>query len=362
MRHIFLAAITLCLCFGLLPPDVQAGYIINHLNVSQADSIPQTYSDRIRTMDIFFGHRSVGFNILSGIDSLKSANPARFSINRISFSAYDPDYSWFNGANGIADIEIGANGDYQSKINRFSELLNNGFGSALNKLNSNGIPGVAMMKFCYVDITSNPSAIWNSYLSTLTNLQTAYPITQFVFWTIPLSTISGNEDRNILNQSIRTHTNGKNVVFDLADIETYAPNGNRCCATDRLGINGTCAANATPVLCQQYFDASDPYNDDGHLVSALGQERVARAWWVLMANIAGWSGNGSPTVTPVATPTPTTIPGDANGDRHVDDLDFAIWANNYGITNATGPGQGDFNRDLRVDDLDYTIWANNYGR
>ncbi len=61
-------------------------------------------------------------------------------------------------------------------------------------------------------------------------------------------------------------------------------------------------------------------------------------------------------------PTPAPKPGDANGDGYVDDLDFAIWANNYGITNATGPGQGDFNRDHRVDDLDYTIWANNYGR
>ncbi len=69
------------------------------------------------------------------------------------------------------------------------------------------------------------------------------------------------------------------------------------------------------------------------------------------------------TTTPAPTPTPIpSIPGDANGDRHVDDLDYTIWANNYGITNATGPRQGDFNNDHRVDDLDYTIWANNYGK
>ncbi len=69
-----------------------------------------------------------------------------------------------------------------------------------------------------------------------------------------------------------------------------------------------------------------------------------------------------PSVIPTSIPTQTPMRGDTNGDGRVDDLDYTIWANNYGITNATGPRQGDFNGDRRVDDLDYTIWANNYGR
>jgi hypothetical protein len=67
---------------------------------------------------------------------------------------------------------------------------------------------------------------------------------------------------------------------------------------------------------------------------------------------------------PTPSPFPTASvgkPGDANGDGKVNDLDYTIWANNYGISNATGVKQGDFNGDHRVDDLDYTIWANNYG-
>jgi outer membrane protein assembly factor BamB len=62
-----------------------------------------------------------------------------------------------------------------------------------------------------------------------------------------------------------------------------------------------------------------------------------------------------------SSPTPTPIPGDANGDGRVDGLDYVIWLNNYGITNATGPSQGDFNSDARVDGLDYVVWLNNYG-
>lgn len=59
---------------------------------------------------------------------------------------------------------------------------------------------------------------------------------------------------------------------------------------------------------------------------------------------------------------PTTKPGDANKDNKVDDLDYIIWANNYGLsgTQATWD-KGNFNADTAVDDLDYVIWSKNYG-
>jgi hypothetical protein len=69
----------------------------------------------------------------------------------------------------------------------------------------------------------------------------------------------------------------------------------------------------------------------------------------------------SPTPQPTASSTPTLKPGDANGDGRVDGLDYVIWLNNYGRTDATGPTQGDFNSDSRVDGLDYVVWLNNYG-
>lgn len=54
-------------------------------------------------------------------------------------------------------------------------------------------------------------------------------------------------------------------------------------------------------------------------------------------------------------------PGDANLDGFVDDIDYAIWAENYepGVGGKTW-GQGDFNGDGVVDGADYTIWAANY--
>lgn len=53
-------------------------------------------------------------------------------------------------------------------------------------------------------------------------------------------------------------------------------------------------------------------------------------------------------------------PGDANGDGMVDQADYTIWYNHYGMTGAHW-ADADFTGDGQVDQADYTIWYNNYG-
>lgn len=71
----------------------------------------------------------------------------------------------------------------------------------------------------------------------------------------------------------------------------------------------------------------------------------------------------SPTPTPTPTPmqTPVFKPGDANGDTHVDGVDYVIWLNHYSQMVSGGPTVGDFNTDGTVDGVDYVVWLNNYG-
>jgi hypothetical protein len=54
------------------------------------------------------------------------------------------------------------------------------------------------------------------------------------------------------------------------------------------------------------------------------------------------------------------LPGDINGDNIVDQADYTVWYNHYGMTGATW-ADGDVNGDTIVDQADYTIWYNNYG-
>jgi hypothetical protein len=56
---------------------------------------------------------------------------------------------------------------------------------------------------------------------------------------------------------------------------------------------------------------------------------------------------------------PTTTPlADANNDGLVNELDYSIWRNSYGLVTTQGVSDGDFNLDSKVDGLDYAIWRN----
>ncbi len=70
----------------------------------------------------------------------------------------------------------------------------------------------------------------------------------------------------------------------------------------------------------------------------------------------------SPTV--FQSPTSLLKAADGNGDGSVDQTDYLIWFNHYGlgVTQTGGPSMGDFNNDSFVDGLDYYIWMKNYGK
>lgn len=54
------------------------------------------------------------------------------------------------------------------------------------------------------------------------------------------------------------------------------------------------------------------------------------------------------------------LTGDANRDGMVDQADYTVWYNHYGLSGALW-SEGDYNRDGQVDQADYTLWYNNYG-
>lgn len=69
----------------------------------------------------------------------------------------------------------------------------------------------------------------------------------------------------------------------------------------------------------------------------------------------------TPTVFSTPTPTPIVIIGDANGDLHVNELDYSVFKNNYGIHGTQGASIGDFNSDGMVNGFDYMLWLTHYG-
>ncbi len=75
----------------------------------------------------------------------------------------------------------------------------------------------------------------------------------------------------------------------------------------------------------------------------------------------GTTTTATPRPTNTITPQPA-IPGDANGDSHVDGIDFVIWLSHYNKPTSNKALDGDFNSDGFVDGIDFTIWLANYGK
>jgi hypothetical protein len=180
---------------------------------------------------------SVGGNISDGLDVLRSAN-AKYDRSKWIFAD--------RGNNGWA-----------AKISDFVSFTD------ANQSNYD----VLSMKFCFID----PDAKYFRYRDSMLYLENRYPAKKFIWWTIPIET-SGNTDRQAFNDSVRAFAvaNGK-ILFDIADIE----------ACNIAGVKQVDGSNRETMR-------SEWTSDGGHL-STAGAQRVASAFWWLMARIAGWN-------------------------------------------------------------------------
>jgi hypothetical protein len=134
-------------------------------------------------------------------------------------------------------------------------------------------------------------------ISDLEELEAQYPDKVFVYWTTSLARSIGTLDSANFNDQMRQYAIAHNkILFDFADIEAYDDNGNPC-YDNRDGVefcrvnDGICENYPDdrldiPAICQDYTAEID----GGHFNNlSAGKIRVAKAFWVLMARIAGWN-------------------------------------------------------------------------
>ena len=92
---------------------------------------------------------------------------------------------------------------------------------------------------------------------------------------------AGEPHVQVFNQSLRDYAiSHGDILFDLADIESHLPDGTPCFGIDANGANVN-----VQTVCDEYVNEKV----SGHL-NPLGANQVAQAVWVMMAQLAGWSG------------------------------------------------------------------------
>ncbi len=240
-------------------------YLIKNNKASKMDENLLHKMKTISNVNIFFGHRSVGDNIIQGINELYSQN----GINKLTIYRLEN----FNRSSDKYFVHsyIGSNGDPKSKIDDFSKYI--------NQLASQNLD-IAFMKLCFADIKSNTDVndIFKYYVSTIDTLKSKYPNLIILHFTVPLTSkrtflmsikdlIKGRSDNSLLDNVMRNKYNqlilskySSDKIFDIAKIESTYETGER----EKEIYNGD------PI----YFLINDYSIDGGHL-NEKGQSLIA---------------------------------------------------------------------------------------
>ncbi len=227
-------------------------------NPSPAPPPPTTVAGALQalaTKAVYFGHQSVGSDIMTGVQTQIAANPgaAPRVVGSSSASAV--------AAGVFAHSGNGSNGNPAGKNDAFADTMQRGMG---------GVADLAFFKYCYVDVTrsSNAAALFDDYRGHMAASRSAYPRVRFVHVTVPLTTGSSvdNEVRERFNGLMRQAYSGVEPLFDLAVAESTAPDG-------------------TTVLVGGIRALAPAYSSDGGHLNAAGQEAVARALLLYLASL-----------------------------------------------------------------------------
>lgn len=220
---------------------------------------------------VYFGHHSVGRNMLQGVQELADKAGVPVRIEEVAAGGPVPE------GPGLFHGKVGENLDPDGKIADFARVL--------------GAPGesrydIATFKFCYVDLDEgskerSPDDLFERYANNMSAIETVHPGVKIMHSTMPLmaeppgrktrlkrllgmsiSTDAANVDRNEFNRLARERYTGSGLL-DVARFEATRPDG----SVAEFSADG----REIEMLALEYT------SDGGHL-NELGRERVAAAF------------------------------------------------------------------------------------
>ena len=229
-------------------------------------------------LKIFWGHQSVGANILDGMQELLSAHP---QIPLQIVAVKEPN-TLTPGV--LSHANVGNNGDPASKIKDFVRMVDDGVGNQTD---------FAFFKFCYIDFNdrSDVKKVFEKYKTAMQSLKEKYPETRFMHATIPLLTVqtgpkawvkkmlgrapagtTANAKRGEFNDMLRAEYGGKDPFFDIAKAESTRPDGSR---------------ESFVLAGKTYFALVPAYTSDGGHLNTVGRKYLASELLSLLVDVSG---------------------------------------------------------------------------
>ncbi len=232
---------------------------------AESDATLHAELEHISQQRIFFGHQSVGANLLDGIRDLSKMAAVPVRIVEAPNAGSVPPATF-------GHTFVAKNGEPLLKLQNFEQAFSQ---------HPAGID-LALFKFCYADINADTDvkALFLRYRASIDRLRAENPGTTFLHVTVPLTEVKGglkasikrllerapdgvleNLRREEYNALLRQTYQGREPIFDLARVESTAPDGSVVTAE----WNGRVAPTMVPA-----------YTDDGGHLNLAGRLRAAR--------------------------------------------------------------------------------------
>ena len=307
------------LCTEALPAQA---ITIDH-TCTDISRIPAYWLEEAKKLTLHFAHTSHGSQIISGLLNLESQE-ARYALSVRT-----------DNAAGLPPEEVPAalriyDGNPPETYIEPEDYWNSEEGKNRTRAVAGaGIYDFSMWAWCG-QVSSATETYIETYLQTLNQFESEHPDMRFIYMTGHLDGTGPDGNLHLRNQQIRDYclANDK-VLFDFADMERYDPDGNDYLAlgaNDNCGYSGGnwatewCAAHTGSELCGTCSCAHS---------QALNCNVKARAFWWMMARLAGWE--------PAASNPLGSAPGLVNvAVRADEELDLAL---NVGNARNWGPDE-----------------------
>jgi hypothetical protein len=244
--------------------------------VRTISELSETARGSLAAKRIFFGHQSVGGNIMDGVADLVRDQPS------LGIRIVDLDGARTATGGFFAHAAVGRNLYPGLKTDDFAKLMDQGLASRLD---------IAFHKYCYVDVLEGTDieAVFANYRDTMARLRATYPSVTFVHVTVPLTVVQSgprallknllgrvpngladNLRRSEFNELMHRQYSGREPIFDLAALESTTQSGE----TATIALNGR--SGRTLVTS---------YTDDGGHLNRVARRRIAEALCVMLAQL-----------------------------------------------------------------------------
>lgn len=274
--------VSVTLCISLcIPVGTHAAVIIDH-NCTDISQIPDTWIDQVKTMSVHYAHTSHGEQITVGLERIEAAD-SKYSV-ATAYSTLPVDSGAlcvFDGQSGETYIEPHLYWDSEEGMMDTNSVLSN-----------NPTISVSMWAWCCQQ-DWNEAYDTQRYLDAMSVLEDSNPGVTFIYMTgNAQGTWGDGYNRFLRNNQIRDYCQANNkVLFDFADMDCWY-NGEQS-TYQHAGLS-------VPVEHPHY------HGDEAGHTTYESCEQKGKAFWWMMARLAGWD-SGTMTTTTVSPTTTSTV-------------------------------------------------------